>query len=147
MYSEHMIEMMEDEIVHKFIEDNNEDDDDFVEEEQEHEEMLQENDLSESTLANKEKKFNYSTWVWRDPNTMSFQVLEDGSDLGLARIEVILHNGSSNSRNSITCGIYTIATRNIRPGFRMIPLLNPENGEIIDNAFIFGRFVYYTSKE
>ena len=62
MYSEHMIEMMEDEIVHKFIEDNNEDDDDFVEEEQEHEEMLQENDLSESTLANKEKKFNYSTW-------------------------------------------------------------------------------------
>ena len=25
--------------------------------------------------------------------------------------------------------------------------LVPENGEIIDNAFIFGRFVYYTSKE
>ena len=60
MYSEHMIEMMEDEIVHKFIEDNNEDDDDFVEEEQEQEEMLQESDLSESTLANNEKKFNLS---------------------------------------------------------------------------------------
>ena len=129
-----MIEMLEDEIIHKFIEESN-NTNDLSEEEEEDPDVYE------------ETKRSNPSWIWKNPKSMSFNLRQDGSDIGIARIEVTLHNDSgSHSRNSILCGIYTIATCNIRPGYRVIPLLNPENGNAIENAFIFGKFMYTNRK-
>lgn len=70
------------------------------------------------------KSLNLGSWIWKTPTTFRFHVCKDGGDLGILRFEVVRHQG----RISSICGECTTAARNVREGYRTIPLVSQKSG-------------------
>jgi hypothetical protein len=91
-----------------------------------------------STFINYDK----AAWIWPSPPQFSCIVNRNGNDLALLRFEVTRCGHRRQRLSSSLFGEYTIAVRNIREGYRVVPLVNPDTGIILEKSFVFARFQY-----
>ena len=70
-------------------------------------------------------------WIWKNkPVTFFTKVQKNGDDLAILHFELVkLHK-----QRKMLCGEYTISSVNIRNGFRVIPVRNPQTGETLQIA-------------
>ena len=78
-------------------------------------------------------------WIWKNkPVTFFTKVQKNGDDLAILHFELVkLHK-----QRKMLCGEYTISSVNIRNGFRVIPVRNPQTGEAMEDSYLFACFEF-----
>ena len=78
-------------------------------------------------------------WIWEGKaTTFCAQMLENGDDLALLRFEVI----ENFDCKSNVIGEYAISSKNVRNGFRTVPIFDPQTGKCIEDSHLLACFEF-----